>query len=533
MATTLLISDTIFDGYSDNLFSGGILITDNRITALLSKDELTTYIETANVVRDYGDQLLMPGFIDSHIHIGYAMDYMDEAFCVDVAPAKNEKEMMTLLQNFHEAQPDNKVIFAFNYNSFELDEPFTPDKKLLDTYFPSVPVAIVSWDGHTWFANSKLIELAGITKDTEDPLHGIGKDTSGELNGIFNDTATYPLNKFIERPLMERKSSLLHFNNELNRYGITAAGDVFPYGTAQPYPLYKAVEDEGNLTVRYSVYPSMLDATDESTEFYKHTYHSPMLQFGGLKCLLDGVIGVHTAWMLEPYFDAPDTKGFPAADAQEVRKKILDCHKKGINVRIHTIGDAAVRYILDVYEEAEKEYGRIQRHHTMEHLEYISDEDIPRLGKLNVIAAMQGRHITFYVDDAGKIMGPDRDRLAFRWRDILDAGGIIGTGSDYSVVHFSPFRCIYAAMTRQLENGYPKGGWFPGQCVTLTEALRSYTFGSACALNREDEIGTLEIGKLADIVAIDRNLFNIPPEEILEAMPVMTMVDGKIVFEKI
>lgn len=532
MSTTLLISNNIFDGISEKPFAGGILVTDDKISGVLKGDETAPYLCSADEVKDYGDKLIMPGFIDSHIHVGFSMDYLDDTFCVDVAPARNERDMMALLASFHAAHPERGIIFAYNFNYFELETPFTPDAALLDSYFPDTPVAIVTWDGHTWFCNSSMTALAGITKDTEDPNNGMMKDKNGELTGIFNDTATYPFARLTERPLMERRKTFLHFTSELNKYGITSVGDVFPYGNEEPYPLYKAVEDDGALTVRFSVYPPLLDATEESTAFYQKTYNSSMLQFGGLKCLLDGVITVHTAWMLEPYADAPETMGFPSVDIQKVREKVLDCQSKGISVRIHAIGDASVRYVLDVYEEAEKTYGRIDRHHVMEHLEYISDSDIPRLGKLNVIAAMQGRHITFYVDDAKKIMGADRERLAFRWRDVLDAGGTIGTGSDYSVVHFSPFRCIYAATTRRLENGHPKDGWLPEQCVTLAEALKSYTYGSACALNREHELGTLEVGKLADIVVIDRNLFDIPAEEILDAMPEMTMVGGKVVYTK-
>ena len=167
----------------------------------------------------------------------------------------------------------------------------------------------------------------------------------------------------------------------------------------------------------------------------------------------------------------------------------------------------------------------------MEHLEYVKDEDIPRFSELNVVCDMQGRHITFYVDEGEKIMG-NRAKLAFRWRDILDAGTIIGTGSDYPVVSFSPARCIYAAVTRKHEDGHPKGGWFPEQCVTLAEILKAYTYGSACAINRDDELGTLEPGKFADITVLDRNLFAVPEEEYLEMKSVMTMVNGKIVFEK-
>lgn len=530
MSTYVLKSKAIFDGISDKPFSGAIVVKGNKIDAVL-KDEITKDSIPADAeVIDYGTKLIMPGFIDSHLHMGQTMDFLDPTYCVDLTPAKTYEDVIEMMQKFAVTYPNNKVIFATNFNYFNLEQPVLPDRKSLDKYFPDRPVLIITWELHTTFANTKAIELAGITKDTPDDNNAIGKDENGELTGVFNDTASFALMKIVQRPMEERKASMVNFMNILNKYGITSVGDVYPCGTEKPYPLYKAMEDK--LTVRIMFYPELLSFKPEDIPEYKKNYCSPMLQFAGLKNLIDGVISVHTAWMSEPYYDDPTTCGFPAVPPETVKEKIMEALGMGVNVRIHTIGDKAVTYILDVFEEAKNKFGLLPRRNVMEHLEYVRDEDIPRFAELNVVAGMQGRHITFYVDDGEPIMGPEKIKKAFRWKDLLDNGTIIGTGSDFAVVHFNPALCIYAAVTRKAEDGHPDGGWLPEQCVSLAQILTAYTYGAACAVNRENDIGTLKEGMLADIVVLDRNLFDVSEDEYLDMMPVMTMVDGKIVFEK-
>jgi predicted amidohydrolase YtcJ len=526
----ILKSTAIFDSVADTPYAGGVVIDGNKIVGVFPENELASYVEAGTRVIDYGDKLIMSGIIDSHTHTGQAMDYEDPSFCIDIGSARTFSEICEMMQKWGKQYPDAKVIFGTNYNFFNLDDRHIPTLQDMDAYFPDRPALLQTWEIHSVYANTKALELAGITKDTEDPNNGIGKDGNGELTGVVNDTAAFALQKILVRPMEERKSSLTNFMNKLNKYGITSVGDLFPCGPEKPYPLYKAMQDK--LTVRIHFYPELLSFTPEDIQFYKANFNTSMLQFSGLKNLIDGVISVHTAWMTEPYADDPTTSGFPAVEPEAVRAKMLEAISMGVNVRIHTIGDKAVHYVLDVYEEAEREYGKLPRRNVMEHLEYVQDEDIPRFAQLGVVADMQGRHITFYVDEGARIMGEKRSKLAFRWRDIYSTGAIIGTGTDYPVIHFSPFPGIYAAMTRKLENGYPEGGWLPEQCMTLSEMLKICTLSSACALNRDDDLGSLERGKLADITVLDRNLFKVPTEEILDTMPVMTMVDGQVVFEK-
>lgn len=528
-ASYVLKSTKIFDGIASEPVAGGLVINGNKIVGIVPFDELDHFIGQATDVIDFGDKLITPGFIDSHTHMGQALDFLDETYCIDLGPAKTFDEIIAMMREFADKNPDNPVVYAVGFNYFNLDPVVIPTVQLLDEAFPDRPVLIQTWEVHTYYANTPAIEMAGITKDTPDPNNGIGKDENGELTGAFNDTVAFALQKIVQRPAEQRKGAMKHFMDVLNSEGITGVADMYPCGTERPYPLFKMMEDQ--LTVRISFYPELMSFTPEDIEDYKANYSGPMLQFGGLKNLIDGVISVHTAWMSEPYYDDPSTCGYPAIPAEEVRAKMLEALGMGINVRIHTIGDAAVHYVLDVFEEALAAYGKLPRRNVMEHLEYVRDEDIPRFAQLDVIPDMQGRHITFYVDDGEPIMGPDRIKLAFRWRDILDTGAIIGTGSDYPVVSFNPGRCVYAAVTRQHEDGHPAGGWLPGQRVSLADILRAYTYGSACAINREDELGTLAPGKLADVTVWNCDLFSVPEERYLDMHPMLTMVDGKVVYE--
>lgn len=528
-ATYILKSKNIFNGVDDSPKEGGVVIDGNRIIGVFPKSKLDTFADENTEIIDYGDKLIMPGFIDSHMHAGGNMDYVDETYCVDVSSAVSFSGVMEIIRNYGIKYPEKKYLLGINFNLFNLKDRVIPNAKLMDQYISDRPVIIHTWDCHTFFTNTKGIEMTGIKKEDPDPNNACGRDENGELTGEFNDTAAFIITECIARTFEERQSSLRNYMKKLNACGITSFADMFPSGNEETYPLFKSLENE--LTTRIHFFSSLMDYTPEIIKEYKKNYASPKLQFSGLKILMDGVLTVYTAWMLKPYCNKPDTSGYPAIEKEAVREKILEACSQGINVRVHTIGDAAVRYIFDVFEEARKRYGKLDKRHCMEHIENINPSDIPRFAELGIVADMHPRHLMFYIDDAIDYLGAEREKYTWAFRDILDTGAIIGTGSDFPVVHFNPMLGIYTGVTRAKDNGTPDAGWNPEQKLKMHEVLKMYTIGSACAINREEELGTLEKGKLADIVVLDQNLFDIDPLRILDVKPVMTMMDGEIVYK--
>ena len=529
----VLKSGAIFDGISEGPVSGGVAIEGNKIKGIFKAEDLDGIKGPMTKVIDYGDKLIMPGFIDSHMHAGYLIDQRDQTFCVDIAGAKTLEGLLEMMAGFAEKYPGNKVVFAKGLEVSFFGSAIKPAAKDLDKYFPDKPAIITSRDGYTYFANTKALEAAGLTKDTPDPKNAIEKDGNGEPTGVIQSEMTDPLKELLIRAPEERVPALISLLHEMNSYGLTSIGDLYVYGLVKPYPVYKMAED--NLTVRIHFYPSLVnDFSPESVEEFKREFNSPFLKFSGFKDYCDGTMRKRTIWMLEPYTDKPDNNyGEPKTPPEELKRKILNAASLGCAVRIHTNGDAANRFVLDIFEEAEEKYGKLQVKHSMEHLEMIDPGDIPRIAKLGVIASLQFRGVIQRIDLVKELFGEKREKQAHNWKSILDAGVDVTTGTDCPfLTFFDPMLTIFSGLTRTTDDGYPEGGWLPEQKLKLHEILRAYTKGGAVAMSRDDT-GSLEEGKLADITVLDRNLFDIKdPKEVLGVRPVMTMVDGKIVYEK-
>ncbi|MDO4869976.1 MAG: amidohydrolase [Bacillota bacterium] len=515
----ILKSSCIFDSVSDEPFAGGVAVSGNKITGVYAAGELDAHIEDGAQVLDFGDKTIMPGFIDSHTHMGNFMEMADPDFCIDVSGSKSFEEVMAKISAFGKTHPD-ALLYAINFNHFDMTDGCDPSAELIENYISDRPVMIMTWDCHTWYANHCAMDMANMA------------GMEGYEDGVLNDTASYPIQMLLARPPEERKQSLQLFLGQMNATGITTVGDVFPCGVTLPYETYKAVEEDGKLTARICFYPSLLDFTPEEVDKYKAEYSSDMLQFAGLKAILDGVLTVHTAWMLKPYTNAPDTCGSPVIDIDHLKQKIMEACELGINCRIHAIGDAAIRFCLDSFQEANEAFGPCPKRHNIEHVEYCDPADVPRFAELGVVANMHLGHSVFYIDNAIDYLGTERVDHCFQWRNIKDTGAVMGTGSDFPVINFNPLPGIHAGVTRSRVDGYPDGGWMPDQKLTLPEALKMYTLGSAMAMNIEDKVGTLEEGKLADIVVLDRNIFDIAFSELPEVKPEITIVDGKKVYQK-
>jgi predicted amidohydrolase YtcJ len=489
-----------------------------------------------------GGRLVLPGFTDCHIHF---FEGSVKLSWVNLEDAKNLGDIRTKLRNYAAEHPGDGWLLGhgWNYGMFEPGK--LPDKKDLDDLFPDRPVSLEGFDGHTYWVNSKALAFAGITRDTPDPPNGniVRDPATGEATGALKELATDLIDRV--RPRLTRAEKLLALRAGVkwaNENGLTrahAAGGHFASGDFEDLDLYDEMRRSGDLTVRmriaYFVDPPALRPSDlEAIESARRKYSGEWLSADAVKLRLDGVIESHTAAMLEPYSDAPSLKGKPFWEPANYNAAVAELDKRGLQLFTHAIGDYAVRMALDAYENAEQHNHTHDRRPRVEHIETVAASDIPRFGKLGVIASMQPLHSypdSDTLDVWARNTGPDRASRAWAWKSISDAGGHLAFGSDWPVVTLNPWVGIQTAVTRQTAEGTPAGGFIPEQRLTVEQAVDAYTLGAAFAGRREKTEGSLEIGKLADLIVISQNIFDINPHKIGATKVVTTIVGGHVVYQ--
>lgn len=544
-ATMIIRGNAIFDGTGSEPFQGAVVLNGNRILAVVHGDDVDGYLTPETKVIDAGDKLVMPGLNDGHTHLTQGAFLEDLDFSFSLLPAQSKEEALQMVKDYGESHPDNEWVFGFMMNNLIWPDQTLPTKEDLDKVIDNRPVVMQMADMHTVIANSYAINLRGITPDTPNPDDGvIEKDENGELTGRFYDGASFILMEPIFDPSDEVYDQVYsNIFHKMKTLGLTSASLVSPFGCAKdPIPYFEKLDAEGKLTSRVMIYPNIAEYEKESFAALQAKYHDGKLRVRGLKQLIDGVTSVFTAYLLDPYTNDPSTCGCTSVDMVEFRKQALNAIKDGVALRIHTIGDRAVREMLDIFEEGKRLYGDQGLRHVQEHLETVQPEDQKRFAELGVSGCMQPWHMLFDLEggDKGNGMYGDKEaavgseRAKFSWpmRSLIDQGMVLSLGSDFPVVGLEPMNEIYGAVTRQTFSGLPEGGWYPEQRITMAEALKAYTYGSAYVEGVEDDLGTLAEGKLADIVILDRNLFTIAdPKEILDTKVVTTIFDGEVIYE--
>jgi predicted amidohydrolase YtcJ len=355
------------------------------------------------------------------------------------------------------------------------------------------------------------------------------KDEFQEPTGILYESAASLASKHAMKLTDNRKRQVFEtFLSNAAKYGVTSLTDIFKVTDLEinEIELYEEFEQQEKLTTRIHFLIG-LDADIQRAKFYRDKYRSGKLRFSGLKEFLDGVVTTHTANLVEPYTDIPDTCGPQLPE--EMREYVLAADKEGFRIRFHAVGDGAVRYALDLFEEAQLKNGVRDARHTIEHIEVVHPNDIPRFKELDVIASMQPEHMELINKSHYFSCIGERSKYTFAIRSLLDSGAKVVLNTDYPVVSLNPFLEIYRAVTRVVGEGELFNG---EEAITLAETLRAYTSTAAYGVFRENELGTLEEGKLADLIVIDCDLFNVPTERIKDAKVELTIMDGKVVFEK-
>ena len=536
-AIYILKSTAIFTATEKEPRSGAVAVAGNKILAVGTVEEIEQYRNNDTKVRDYGDRLLMPGFNDSHMHFPLGSVQNDPDFCIPMLGIPSEEGCVEATKQFAETHPDNPWIYGWGWYMDVWENPHMPSRASLDALHIDRPICLVSFDLHTVWCNGVALEKMGITRDTPQPEGGhIVMNADGEPDGILQEL---PANK----PMMDEalnvpdlKSSLMKSLATFRTMGITSIGDAYPAGVTNNNVLeiYHDMEESGELTCRMHVFHNLEEV--DTAKKLRQQYHSDFLCISGVKQMLDGIVEANTAYVKEPYANLPDSCGIPRMKQEHLNELVLEASEAGFACKLHTIGNRAAQMALDAYELALNTYGDKGLHHAIEHIEAIDTDEIARMAQLNVLGNVQPIHSAAGLDAGGYHVCLGEKRASFLWpfRELLDVGVKLAFGTDYpAAFSVAPLLGIYSAVTRCVPEalGDPTKPHYPEHAVTLAEALIAYTRTAAYAESAEDKLGTLEPGKLADIVVIDRNLFTTEPIEIQHAKVDMTMVDGKIVFE--
>jgi len=512
-----------------------LAVRGDKIVAVGASKEIGSHPGSNTKVIDAKGQLVLPGFTDCHIHF---MEGSLGLTHVDLIGTKSVQEIQNKVKDYASAHPNEPWITGAGWTYPTFGESALPDKKFLDEVVPDRPVFLVAFDGHSSWANSKALSLAGITRETPDPPNGkIVRDAKGEATGALKESAGELVGKLVPKPTREERLAALRKGmQEANKVGLVrvhSAGGDFEW-----LDLYDELRRNGELTVRqYIAYffdpPELTGDGIEKAEKARRTYHDDWISGGVVKTMLDGVVESHTAAMLQPYSDDPKESGKLFWDPAKYRQAVLEWDRRGFQIFTHAIGDKAVRLALDAYQEAETSNHTQDSRPRIEHIETITAEDIPRFGKLGVIASFQPLH-AYPDDDTLKIwarnVGPERATRAWVWQSIENTGGTLAFGSDWPVVTLNPWPGVQNALTRQTTEGEPVGGFVPKERISLEDTIKAYTLGAAIAGRREKTEGSLQPGKLADLIVLSQDLFKIEPSEIGKTEVLLTMVGGKVVY---
>lgn len=529
-ADIVISSNAVFTGETNKPEPAAIAISENKIIAIGSEDEIHSLIHDHTKIYRYDNQLIMPGFHDNHAHIMMGSVALES---VDLFDARSEKEAAKMVRDFAATRPDEEWILGYTWDSGYWEDQRLPHRSSLDEVISDRPVILFHAEGHYAWVNTKALEKMNITNETPDPPYGvIERDKGGELTGILYEKAMELITKeAYDIPKLKMKEMLYHFLQHAAALGITSINDM--YGSEfmeklDNYPLLKELEDEGELTLRIHLWTALNNTIKESKEL-RNTYCSNKLAVKGLKQFIDGVITSKTAFMLEPYAVGETTKGESTFPPDSLKEWVTQADKDDFDVRFHAIGDGAIRLALDAFEEAQTKNGPRNSRHSVEHIEVIHPDDIKRFAQLGVVASMQPHHFAMSERSVyTKLIGEKRDENVFAINSLKEAGAHMSFGTDFPIDGLNPFSQIYIAVTRIDNTG--EDTWNPGEKISLAEALMAYTIGPAYSASREHELGTLEKGKLADIVVLDRNLFDLPEEEIPETNVSLTISDGEVVY---
>ena len=531
VADTIIVNAVVHTMDPAQPTAEAVAIYANRIVAVGSSKDIRKLAGPNTRTIDAKKRLLLPGFNDAHTHFlsgGFQLS------SVDLRDANSPQEFAERIKVFAAKTPKGRWITGGDWDHERWSDAKLPTKALIDSFTPETPVFVNRLDGHMALANSLALKLAGVTRQTLDPPGGvIVRDKSGEPTGVLKDAAQSFVWKVISPATFdERLAAARAATNYAAKLGVTSVQDV---SAGTDVGVYQTLLDRGELKTRiYAVAPLPAWERLANTGVRAH-FGSEMLRVGGLKGFSDGSLGSTTALFYEPYRDDPSTSGIAGDEMYPegaMLKRVLEADRAGLQIMIHAIGDRANDLILSIFEQVERENGKRDRRFRIEHAQHLRAQDIPRFARDGVIASMQPYHA---IDDgrwAEKRIGKERAKTTYAFRSLLDSGVTLAFGTDWTVAPLNPILTIYAAVTRRTIDGKNSKGWVPEQKISVEETVRAYTVGSAYAEFQDQVKGSITVGKLADLVLLSRDIFKIDPKEIENVKVVLTMVDGRVVYEE-
>jgi len=529
-ATLVVTNAAVYTVDKQHPRAEAVAIIGDRIAAVGSRAEIDLWRGPETKVIDAGGKLVLPGFNDAHVHFIQGGAQLDQVQLIDVAsPQEFAKRIAAQVAK----TPKGQWILGGRWDETKWPKPELPTKELVDAVTAATPIFVERYDGHEALANSAAMKLAGVDAKTADVPGGvIVRDASGNPTGIFKDAAQELIYKAI--PPMSHEQRIRVARRALEHaasLGVTSVQHMNP--EFPDVAAYSELAEKGELTTRIYAVPMETDWRDQAKVGIRRSWGSPYLRLGAVKGYADGSLGSRTAYMFEPFADDPGNTGLLSDEMHPpsaMRERLMGADAAGLQLRVHAIGDRAISMMLDIFGDIEKEHGYHDQRFAIEHAQHTVQKDFERFAKLHVIASMQPYHA---IDDgrwAEKRLGHDRARYSYAWRSFLDHGVTLAFGTDWPVAPLDPMLGLYAAVTRATLDGKNPGGWIPEEKITLSEAVEAYTMSSAFAEFQEKDKGSITPGKLADMVILSDNIFDLKPEAIRNAKVETTIVGGKVVY---
>ncbi|MBK8250513.1 MAG: amidohydrolase [Gemmatimonadetes bacterium] len=530
--TLAIVNARVWTGNQQRPWADAVAMAGDRIVAVGSSAEVRKLAGKAELV-DAAGRMVVPGFIDAHVH------FVDGGFglsSVQLRDASTKEEFVRRIGAFAQTVPAGTWITNGDWDH-TLWGGELPTKEWIDSVTPNHPVFINRLDGHMSLANTAALTAGQVTRATATPAGGeIVKDASGEPTGVLKDNAAELVAKVMPLASDEMEDRALDAAmSYVASQGVTSVhhmGALGAGGAWNELGIFRRALAAGRLKTRiYAAVPlSEWEALRDTIAASGRG--DAWLRIGMLKGFVDGSLGSHTAAMFEGFTDKPSDTGLFITSPETLYARVKGADSAGLHVAVHAIGDRAINTQLGIFERVARENGVRDRRFRIEHAQHIGPNDLARFGELGVIASMQPYHA---IDDgrwADRVIGAERATRTYAFRSLLDLNATMAFGSDWFVAPATPLEGIYAAVTRRTLDGRNPDGWVPDQKITVEEALRAYTTGSAYASFEEAEKGTLEVGKLADLVLIDQDLTRLTPAELKDAKVMMTVVGGKVVYRR-